>query len=179
MRVVVVALALALAGCGPASESEAFDPSPHALPNLTIYFARSIPVAERFDVVDSMRTKQQSLATTITALMTAIHGVPPRLPTMRRVYVHGGRLVHDDRARGTTRAYWDLDDGNAIHCTRGDGREAPGFLGALTHSLYYPLETHEQAPTYLLNGVSRTLWEDVRDEEARVDSQIRFLRGIP
>ncbi len=177
MRAAVVCLVL-LAGCGPAKQEEAFDPAPSVLPNLQIYFARSIPVVERFDWVDVAREKQDTLNTTILSLIAATTGAFPPPHGPRRVFVYDKPLLRGPYSYDV-QGWVDLDNGNAIHVTRGTGNVSPEFLRYLTQSAYYPYELHRQKPTYVLQGQTRTLWQDVEDAEAAINAKWLTLRQVP
>lgn len=183
LAAIILALPLVLIACNSSSEGAAIDHGqPLVLPNLQIYFARTIPIVERFDAVDIMREKQDTLNTTVVSLVLAIQLTAPNPAQPRRVYVHSESLINGPYSYNT-QGYVDLNrygnHYNDIHVTLGRAREVPDFLHQYTHSIFYPYEHYDQAPTFFLNNQTITLWSFVAAEEDIINRKWRFLRGVP
>ncbi len=181
-----ILLPLAMVGCNGSNQETAMTSiamnQPLVLPNLTIYFSKDIPVVERFDAVDVMREKQDTLNTTVLSLVIAIQLTAPNPAQPRRVFVHSAPFLNSPYSYNTP-GYIDLDQHgnhyNDIHVTLGKAREVPDFLHQYTHSIFYPYEHYDTQPTFFLNNQTVTLWSFVAAEEDILNRKWKFLRGIP
>jgi hypothetical protein len=145
---------------------------------LTLYYSADIGTLARLDALAAAEEHWIECATGVAALVTSIQGVGV-YPFHVRVFVHSRPYLQAPHAAHVL-GYVDLDSpGRDVHVVLGPGSTVPDLLHQLVHALWYPRESWDQAPSYVLSGQRVTLWTEVLARQDALVSRLKFVRGVP